>query len=196
MTIIIRSGVVKGGALPAQQPALARPTERLGSNRIVPNRRSEQVARYAAQRHSKTKRKRAEADAEAGGKTATDNEAERNAPAAQRRRLTVAPKTVTVPTARLAPAPRPGPSGGPAFAPAPTGKEPQERIQDDFSFVELLGPEVYKEEGLSQAEDGDDSELLLLNPENFNEAGLAGDDSAALQAFFEQNEWTGERMED
>ncbi|KAJ5202785.1 hypothetical protein N7449_004864 [Penicillium cf. viridicatum] len=117
MTIIIRTGNTKGGALSAKQPALARPTEKIGGNTIAPNRRSEQVTRYAAGRHAKTKRKRAEVEAaaETAAEPGAETEAEMNAPAAQRRRLGVAHKTVTVPAA----GPAPGLSPGPALAPSP-----------------------------------------------------------------------------
>ncbi|CAI7591086.1 unnamed protein product [Penicillium crustosum] len=167
MTIIIRSGNITGGALSAKQPALARPTEKVGSNTLAPNRRSEQVARYAASRHAKTKRKRAEAEAEAttgaatgaevemAAETGAETEAQMNAPEAQRRKTGVAPKTVTVPAAGPAPGlspgsgpgpassplfvPGPGLSPGPTFAPSPPFA-PAPGLSPLFGFVPGLSP--------------------------------------------------------
>ncbi|KAJ5505963.1 hypothetical protein N7453_004920 [Penicillium expansum] len=191
MTIIIRSKVVRGGALPANQPGIARPTEKMGGNKITPNRHVEQVARYAAERHSKTKRKRAEAEAASGA----EGEPEA-APAAQRKRLEAAPGTATVPAAGIAP----GPGTVPAI------QQPQEVTADDTAMRALLGPEVFeelrsaREENAEQQPQGgndDDSGFLgLLDVASFNESGVVGDDSAALQAFFEGNEWVGEPMEE
>lgn len=151
----------------------------MGGNKITPNRHVEQVARYAAERHSKTKRKRAEAEAVSGA----EGEPEA-APAAQRRRLEAAPGTATVPAIQ----------------------QPQEVTADDTAMRALLGPEVFEElrsareenaEQQPQGGDDDDSGFLgLLDVASFNESGVVGDDSAALQAFFEGNEWVGEPMEE
>ncbi|KGO78472.1 hypothetical protein PITC_069350 [Penicillium italicum] len=209
MTIIIRSGPVKGGALSAEQPALARPIENMGDNPgnpgnpIVSSRTTEQKARYAADRQLKNKRKRekaAEAGGEAGKESGADIEAGMDAPAARRRRLDVAPGTTTVPAAGIIP------GFGLGWVADPAGQQPQEGNDDDAGLRALLGPEVFEELRVMGGDnagqqpeggDGDDSGFLgLLDSENFNEAGLMDNDSAALQAFFEQNEWTGEPMEE
>ncbi|KAJ5942520.1 hypothetical protein N7516_002688 [Penicillium verrucosum] len=246
MTVIIRSGNIRGGALSANQPAIARPTEQIGGNKIVPNRRSEQVARYAASKHAKTKRKRAEAEAAAAettaGETGAETDAEMNAPAAQRRRLGVAHKIVAVPEADPAPGPSsgpafapsplfvPGPVPGPfpglspaaspllppalvpepgtgtgtAFAPAPGGQQQQEG-GDEASFFELLRPIIVEtgygaDYGLGQQpqEGGADDPAFqaLLDPALRNTEGLAGDDSAAMQTFLNENEWAQELLEE
>ncbi|KAJ5700073.1 hypothetical protein N7536_003086 [Penicillium majusculum] len=153
MTIIIRTGNTTGGALSAKQPALARPTEKIGGNTLGPNRRSEQIARYAADRHAKTKRKRAQADAataaETAAETGAETEAEMNAPEAQRRRIGEAHKTVTVPADGPAPSPLfvpgavpgpvPGLSPGPTFAPSPPFA-PAPGLSPLFAFVPGLSP--------------------------------------------------------
>ncbi|KAJ5823139.1 hypothetical protein N7447_005479 [Penicillium robsamsonii] len=151
LTIIIRNGVPKGGALSANQPALARPAEQLGGNAITPNRRMEQVARYAANRHAKTKRK----IAEAAGKGGAETEAEGEAPPARKRKRM--PKSAA----------GGGPATDPNFTLAPAGQEP---LADDSEPTFLAG----------------------IDPTMFNDPALMGDDDAALQAFFEQNQWGGD----
>ncbi|KAJ5169375.1 uncharacterized protein N7500_002158 [Penicillium coprophilum] len=130
LTIIVRSGIPAGGALSAKQPALARPAEQLGGNAITPNRRMEQVARYAAQRHAKTKRKRTLAEAEAGaGDTGEETELDESGPAAQRRRGM--PKIAAGPAA--------GPSTGP---PARTSAGPVRGTFSGSSARTSAGPAV------------------------------------------------------
>ncbi|CAG8904597.1 unnamed protein product [Penicillium egyptiacum] len=158
------------GTLAAKQP-LNRPTVKMGGSTLVPNRRSEQVTRYAARRHANTKRKRAEAEAEAraeagaetGEETGAETEAETDASPAQRRRVAVAQENPT--TSSASPISDPILASASALELSPTGQEAQEGA------------------------DGDAALLGLLDPASFNEAGLVGDDSGTLQEFFEQNEW-------
>ncbi|CAI7631626.1 unnamed protein product [Penicillium glandicola] len=201
LTIIIRSGAAKGGALGAKQPALSRPPVRLGGTSVIPNRRTEQVARYAAQRHAKTKRKRAEAEGEADVEGETEAEAGagaetevEGAPPTQKRKVTA---TTATPGIGLGPAPAlPSlvPDPAPGFALGPPAFGPAAAF--DPAGVPYPAPDPA---GLGQEGNDDDSSLLaLLDPTMFNTEGLVvgEDDSAALQEFFEGNAWAGEPMEE
>ncbi|KAJ5441120.1 hypothetical protein N7491_003526 [Penicillium cf. griseofulvum] len=137
LTIIIRGGNVKGGALSTKQPALARPAGLLGDNLVTPNRRMEQMARYKNNRHNNTKRKRAEAEA--------DNGTEEGAPAAQKRREM--PKTVTPPVADDAAAPANDPTIDPALAPDPAWQDPLMGDDDDASLQALLDHTMFNDQG-------------------------------------------------
>ncbi|KAJ5375092.1 hypothetical protein N7517_007098 [Penicillium concentricum] len=173
LTIIIRTGVPRGGALAPNQPAIARPTEQLGGNTVRPNRRMEQVARYAANRHAKTKRKRGEAEWETGR---TENEVEGDGPIAQRRKRI--PQSAASGPVGLAP----GTAPGPAFAPEPA-----------FAPGPAIDPNSLAPAGQDPPAGEFDEEAFLadLDPTMFNDQAILGDDSA-LQAFFEQNKWSGD----
>ncbi|KAF9250288.1 hypothetical protein LCP9604111_3804 [Penicillium roqueforti] len=215
MTIIIRTGVIKGGALTPKQPALARPTEKMGSNAIAHNRRSEQVARYAAERHAKTKRKRAEAEAEAGAgagaganteaETGAENEAATNAPVTRKRRITRTRKTAVTSATGTDSARESDDdidSAGPEFSdtnytPAPTrAPVPLPTLALAPAPVPAAVPvPVSAPAGEQLLGDVGDPMLGVLDTEMFNEEGLVGDSGGALQAFFEGNHWVGDPMD-
>ncbi|KXG50941.1 uncharacterized protein PGRI_065130 [Penicillium griseofulvum] len=150
LTIIIRGGNVKGGALSTAQPSLARPAGLLSGNLVTSNSRMEQMARYENIRHN-TKRKRT-AEAEAGE---AGNETEEGSPAAQRRRKTVTP---------------------PAADPA---------ASSDTAWQDLL-----------MGDDEDAALQALLDPTMFNDQGFMGNNTAAMQTFFEGNQWAVESIEE
>ncbi|OQE09804.1 hypothetical protein PENVUL_c005G05853 [Penicillium vulpinum] len=186
LTIIIRGANVTGGALSANQPALNRPEQRMGNNAITPNRRTEQANRYAANKHARTKRKRAEAaaGAEAGAETADEADNETDAPAAQRIKVTA--KTAAATAAAIDPATAAAP--GPGFPPDPA----LGAVPEGTTWQELEGRD--DDDGISGA---------FLDPALFNEEGLVvGSDGAALDAFFQENQWAetgaeaGEPMEE
>ncbi|OQE13013.1 hypothetical protein PENFLA_c057G10760 [Penicillium flavigenum] len=143
MTIIIRDGNAKGGALAGEQPAVNRPSVAMVGRTLVYNRGGEQLTRYAVNRLANAKRKKAEARAEATAEAEAETEGQTDAPPAQRRRLQVPHGTDTTPSA--------SPISDPTLALA--RQEPQEGDDGDAALLGLLDPALFNEAGLV----GDDS---------------------------------------
>ncbi|KAJ6189234.1 hypothetical protein N7519_004142 [Penicillium mononematosum] len=153
MTIVIRDGNAKGGALVGEQPAVNRPSAKTGGRTLIYNRRAEQFTRYATTRLAKGKRKRAEARARATAEAEAETEGQTDAPPAQRRRLQVPHETVTTPSA--------SPISDPALALA--GQGPQEGDNGDAAFLRLLDPALFNEAGLVGNDSGNLQEFFEQN---------------------------------